>query len=64
VPLLFKPVAQSVIGHKLPKLSKLRIKRLPINRKVMNHQIGNWVIARLTVWHTTSNENSAEKICN
>jgi hypothetical protein len=48
---LLKPIAKPVIGHELADLSKLGVERFTVNRKLVNHQVSDWMIARPTVWY-------------
>jgi hypothetical protein len=67
--MLLKPIAKALIRHKLAKLTKLCIEWLTINGDMMNHQITDWMIAWLTVWHfrltrqrsAAAGENASEK---
>jgi hypothetical protein len=57
-PMLLKPIAKAIIGHKLTKLTKLSVERFSVDRDVMNHQVCDGMITGLSVHAgNPSNEN-------
>jgi len=44
-----KPIAQTLVRHKLAQLTKLSIEWFPKDSHAMNYQIGDWMIAGIAV---------------
>ncbi len=48
-PVLLKPIAEAIIGHKLAKLPNLAVERITVARDAMTYDVGDRMIARFAV---------------
>ena len=47
--MLLKPITQTVIRHKLAKLTNLTVERIAVARNPMTHDVGDGMITRFTI---------------
>jgi hypothetical protein len=47
--MLLKPIAKTLIRHKLAELTKLRVEWLSIHVDVVHHQVGDGMVARFAI---------------